>query len=139
MQPPYYLSQEQLQMLQYLQQNQSNLSPQQHQILQQLSNQYRLAQQYQQTLRFQQQQQPRLSSDTHVVEANPLANVCNQSQSLEYGSSKAGSHVVSPNIEPPAYQTSNKTLEASVALSLEPKELPATSDQSDLGKFITQR
>jgi len=53
-QPPFYLSQQQLQMLQYLQQ-QTTLSPQQQAIFQQLTSQYRLMQQHQQQLRLQQQ------------------------------------------------------------------------------------
>lgn len=44
-------------MLQYLQQNQANLTPQQQTIFQQLTHQYRLMQQHQQQLRLQQQQQ----------------------------------------------------------------------------------
>lgn len=55
-QPVYYLSQQQLQMLQYLQQNQNNLTAQQQNVLQQLTTQYRLMQQHQQQVRIQQQQ-----------------------------------------------------------------------------------
>lgn len=44
-------------MLQYLQQNQTNLTSQQQTIFQQLTHQYRLMQQHQQQLRLQQQQQ----------------------------------------------------------------------------------
>lgn len=44
-------------MLQYLQKHQDNLTPQQQNVLQQLSSQYRLMQQHQQQLRLQQQQQ----------------------------------------------------------------------------------
>lgn len=43
-------------MLQYLQQNQNNLTAQQQNVLQQLTNQYRLMQQHQQQVRLQQQQ-----------------------------------------------------------------------------------
>ncbi|XP_055386671.1 lysine-specific demethylase 6A [Condylostylus longicornis] len=56
-QPAIYLSQQQMQMLQFLQQNQSNLNPQQTLLYQQLSNQYRLMTQHQQQIRIQQQQQ----------------------------------------------------------------------------------
>lgn len=52
-QPVYYLSQQQLQMLQFLQQNQNNLTAQQQNVLLQLTNQYRLMQQH---VRIQQQQ-----------------------------------------------------------------------------------
>nr|XP_029715194.1 histone demethylase UTY isoform X1 [Aedes albopictus] len=55
--PNYYLNQQQLQMLQYLQQNQTSLNAQQQQLLQQYTHQYRLMQQHQQQLRLQQQQQ----------------------------------------------------------------------------------
>lgn len=55
-QPPFYLNTQQLQMLQYLQQNQNNLTTQQQNVLQQLTQQYRLMQQHQQQVRLQQQQ-----------------------------------------------------------------------------------
>ncbi|XP_021701532.1 histone demethylase UTY isoform X2 [Aedes aegypti] len=55
--PNFYLNQQQLQMLQYLQQNQTNLNAQQQQLLQQYTHQYRLMQQHQQQLRVQQAQQ----------------------------------------------------------------------------------
>ncbi|GAB0087282.1 lysine-specific demethylase 6A [Sergentomyia squamirostris] len=54
-QPSFYLTQQQMQMLQYLQQNQANLAPNQQEMLQQLTQQYRLMQQHQQQLRLQQQ------------------------------------------------------------------------------------
>lgn len=59
---PQGLSQQQLQMLQYLQQNQANLTSHQQTIFQQLTHQYRLMQQHQQQLRLQQQrtQQPQV-------------------------------------------------------------------------------
>ncbi|XP_015114271.1 histone demethylase UTY isoform X2 [Diachasma alloeum] len=53
--PPFYLNPQQLQMLQFLQQNHGNLSPQQQAHLQQLQLQYRSMQQHQQQLRLQQQ------------------------------------------------------------------------------------
>lgn len=52
-QPSFYLSQQQLQMLQFLQQSQ-NLTPQQQNVLTQLTQQYKLMQQHQQQLRAQQ-------------------------------------------------------------------------------------
>ncbi|XP_052867166.1 histone demethylase UTY [Anopheles cruzii] len=52
--PSFYLTQQQLQMLQLLQ-NQSNLSAQQQSMLQTLMHQYRMMQQHQQQLRLQQQ------------------------------------------------------------------------------------
>lgn len=55
--PSFYLTSQQLQMLQYLQQNQNSLTPQQQQLLLQLQNHYRMMQQHQQQLRLQQQQQ----------------------------------------------------------------------------------
>merc|ERR1719219_3242604 len=54
--PPFYLTQQQLQTLQYLQ-NQPSLLPQQQQVLQQLQHQFRLMQQHQQQMRLQAQQQ----------------------------------------------------------------------------------
>lgn len=44
--PPVFLNQQQLQMLQYLQQNHANLNPQQQSMLHQLTQQYRIMQQY---------------------------------------------------------------------------------------------
>lgn len=55
--PNFYLSPHQIQMMQYLQQNQNSLNTQQQHLLQQLQNHYRLMQQHQQQLRLQQQQQ----------------------------------------------------------------------------------
>ncbi|XP_017470513.1 PREDICTED: lysine-specific demethylase 6A isoform X1 [Rhagoletis zephyria] len=52
-QPAFYLSQQQLQTLQILQQNQSTLNHQEQALFQQLSSQYRLMQQYQQAMRQQ--------------------------------------------------------------------------------------
>ena len=54
--PNFYLSQQQLQTLQYLQ-NQPSLLPQQQQLLHQLQQQFRLMQQHQQQMRLQAQQQ----------------------------------------------------------------------------------
>ena len=55
--PAFYLTQQQLQMLQHLQNNQNSLNPQQQHVLQQLQHHYRLMQQHQQQIRLQQQQQ----------------------------------------------------------------------------------
>lgn len=52
----FYLTTQQLHMLQSLQQNQSSLTPQQQAMLVQLQHQYRAMQQHQQQLRLQQQQ-----------------------------------------------------------------------------------
>ncbi|XP_015609795.1 histone demethylase UTY isoform X2 [Cephus cinctus] len=54
--PPFYLSPQQLQMLQFLQQNHGSLTPQQQGLLAQLQHQYRSMQQHQQQVRLQQQQ-----------------------------------------------------------------------------------
>ncbi|XP_036143128.1 histone demethylase UTY isoform X2 [Monomorium pharaonis] len=54
--PPFYLTQQQIQMLQFLQQNINNLTPHQHNQLVQLQHQYRAMQQHQQQIRLQQQQ-----------------------------------------------------------------------------------
>ncbi|XP_033207500.1 histone demethylase UTY isoform X3 [Belonocnema kinseyi] len=54
--PAFYLSPQQLQMLQCLQQNQGNLSAHQQTVLVQLQHQYRSMQQHQQQIRLQQQQ-----------------------------------------------------------------------------------
>ncbi|XP_044741138.1 lysine-specific demethylase 6A isoform X1 [Chrysoperla carnea] len=54
-QPPFFLGPQQLNNLQFLQQNMANLNPQQQNYLQQLQHQYRLMQQHQQQVRLQQQ------------------------------------------------------------------------------------
>ncbi|KAL1121992.1 hypothetical protein AAG570_003400, partial [Ranatra chinensis] len=54
--PSFYLNHQQLQMLQFLQQNVNTLTPQQTNLLQQLQHQYRMMQQHQQQVRLQQQQ-----------------------------------------------------------------------------------
>uniref|UniRef100_A0A8D8V7C9 Lysine-specific demethylase 6A n=2 Tax=Cacopsylla melanoneura TaxID=428564 RepID=A0A8D8V7C9_9HEMI len=64
--PSFYLNAHQLQTLQFLQQNASNLSPQQQTMLQQLQHQYRLMQQHQQQQRLQQQQQRVLPGNQQV-------------------------------------------------------------------------
>ncbi|GJQ65192.1 hypothetical protein Trydic_g17516, partial [Trypoxylus dichotomus] len=56
--PPFYLNQQQLQLMQNLQQNVVNLNAQQQNLLQQLQHQYRLMQQHQQQLRSQRQPIP---------------------------------------------------------------------------------
>ncbi|KYN04760.1 Lysine-specific demethylase 6A [Cyphomyrmex costatus] len=53
--PPFYLTQQQLQMLHFLQQNINSLTPQQQNVLVQLQHQYRAMQQHQQQIRQQQQ------------------------------------------------------------------------------------
>lgn len=53
-------------MLQYLQQNQNNLTVQQQNVLQQLTQQYRLMQQHQQQLRLQQQQRAAQSQQQQI-------------------------------------------------------------------------
>lgn len=74
-QPVYYLSQQQLQMLQYLQQNQNNLTTQQENVLQQLTNQYRLMQQHQQHVRLQQQ---RTQSGAVPTQQQPSGQIINR-------------------------------------------------------------
>ncbi|XP_048265444.1 histone demethylase UTY isoform X1 [Bombus terrestris] len=54
--PPFYLTSQQLQMLQFLQQNHGSLTTQQQGLLVQLQQQYRCMQQHQQQIRLQQQQ-----------------------------------------------------------------------------------
>lgn len=54
--PPFYLTSQQLQMLQFLQQNHGSLTQQQQGLLAQLQQQYRCMQQHQQQIRLQQQQ-----------------------------------------------------------------------------------
>ena len=73
-QPVYYLSQQQLQMLQYLQQNQNNLTTQQQNVLQQLTNQYRLMQQHQQQVRIQQQQRTQTGGAVQTQQSGQVIN-----------------------------------------------------------------
>ena len=91
--PSYYLSNSQLQMMHYLQQNQSSLQPHQASQLQQLQHNYRLMQQHQMQLRQQQQQSggiqaphvsPGIGQGTYpptgpnVLVRSPTANFNNQ-------------------------------------------------------------
>lgn len=64
--PSFYLTHQQLQMLQHLQKNHENLTPQHQAMLQQLTNQYRMMQQHQQQLRLQQQQQLRGQPGSYI-------------------------------------------------------------------------
>ncbi|KAK9507658.1 hypothetical protein O3M35_007466 [Rhynocoris fuscipes] len=69
--PPYYLNHQQIQMLQFLQQNASTLTPQQTNVLQQLQHQYRMMQQHQQQLRLQQQQQQQQQQPQQTPQQQP--------------------------------------------------------------------
>lgn len=61
-------------MLQYLQQNQNNLTPQQQNVLQQLTNQYRLMQQHQQQVRIQQQQRTQTGAVQQQQQSGQVVN-----------------------------------------------------------------
>ncbi|XP_037928325.1 lysine-specific demethylase 6A [Teleopsis dalmanni] len=133
-QPAFFLSQQQLQMLNFLQQNQSTLNPQQQMVFQQLGNQYRLMQQYQQSMRQQQQlqqqqqqlqlqqqqlqqqqqqqlqvqHQQQLQQQPAVAQGMQLANIHGQMQQMN-------TSVLPPNaddtmnIPPPAYSAPQQT------------------------------
>ncbi|XP_026480473.1 histone demethylase UTY-like isoform X2 [Ctenocephalides felis] len=73
--PGYYLTPQQLQMLQFLQQNASNLTPQQQNMMQHLLQQYRLMQQHQQQLRLQQQQRNQQPTSRPAVPAQPASAI----------------------------------------------------------------
>lgn len=78
--PSFYLSQQQLQMLQHLQKNKDSLNQQQLTMLQQLMHRYQLMQQHQQSLRIQQMQMqqsvgPLMSPQQHQQNAHPLQSV----------------------------------------------------------------
>ncbi|XP_058449727.1 histone demethylase UTY isoform X2 [Malaya genurostris] len=89
-QVPNYLNQQQLQMLQYLQQNQASLNAQQQNLLQQYAHQYRLMQQHQQQLRLQQQQRNQLVQQQQQQQQQPGAATFQGQGSLTVVSSGYG-------------------------------------------------
>ncbi|XP_018332991.1 lysine-specific demethylase 6A isoform X2 [Agrilus planipennis] len=83
-QPSFYLSQNQLQLLHYFQQNISNLSQAQQTMMQQLQQQYRLMQQHQQQFRTQKQQpQSGISSVTRTGQTPTFTGSITQSFSSQ--------------------------------------------------------
>ncbi|GAB6020798.1 Lysine-specific demethylase 6A [Chamberlinius hualienensis] len=89
--PPFYLNQQQIQMLQCMQQNQANLSPQQLGIFQQLQHNYQLMVQHQQQLR--QQRQASLPNGPAGVRP---ASATGPTGSLQ------STHVINPAVQRPA-------------------------------------
>ncbi|XP_040079376.1 lysine-specific demethylase 6A isoform X4 [Ixodes scapularis] len=79
--PPFYLNQQQLQVLGYLQQNQATLNPQQRMVLQQLQQQHRLMQQHKQQLLLQRQQQ----QQGMVTAGQPTAALAGQPGAASFG------------------------------------------------------
>ncbi|XP_076043469.1 utx histone demethylase [Oratosquilla oratoria] len=73
--PHFYLNQQQMQVLHYLQQNQANLSLQQQQQLQQLQQSFRLMQQHQLQLRQQQQLQQQQQQQQQTPQGVPVSQV----------------------------------------------------------------
>lgn len=80
---PNFLTQQQLQMLHTLQQNQNTLTPPQQQLLLQLTNEYRLMQQYTKQQRVQQQQQKQpggfVNGIVHTPESAQFPATCGSS------------------------------------------------------------
>lgn len=77
-----YLSQQQIQMLHYLQQNQPNLTPPQQTLLQQLTNQYRMMQQYQ--ARLQQRTQTPINQSGNINSINGVQQISPRVDSQQF-------------------------------------------------------
>jgi len=115
--PNFYLSQQQVQTLQYLQ-NQPNLLPQQQQLLQQLQHQFRLMQQHQQQMRLQAQQQQNSAGIPRPIQ--PQGSFVNQ------GASQGQAQV------PTSSAGGNSELEG---LNVTDTELESLLSQQDIGSF----
>jgi histone demethylase len=109
--PPFYLTQTQLQTLQYLQ-TQPSLLPQQQQLLHQLQNQFRMMQQHQQQLRLQAQQQQAAAGIPRPVQ--PQGQFSGQA--------------------PPAQAAASSGAELD-GLNVSDKELESLLSQQDIGSF----
>jgi len=110
--PQFYLTQSQLQTLQYLQ-NQPSLLPQQQQLLQQLQHQFRMMQQHQQQMRLQQQQQQAAAGIPRPIQ--PQGQFSGQAA--------------------PAGQAGASSSGDMDGLSVSDKELESLLSQQDIGSF----
>ena len=108
--PHFYLTPQQLQTLQFLQ-NQPHLTPQQQNLLQQLQHQFRLMQQHQQQMRLQAQQQQVVGIPRPV---QPQGQFSQQQQ------------------QAPQQSTSNTEIDG---LNVSDKELESLLSQQDIGSF----
>ena len=110
--PHFFLTQQQLQTLQYLQ-NQPALTPQQQSVLQQLQHQFRLMQQHQQNMRMQQQQQQAVGIPRPVQPQGQFAS------------------------QPPTtHSSSNMNTNTEIdGLNVSDKELESLISQQDIGSF----
>ena len=123
--PPFYLSQQQLQTLQFLQ-NQPSLMPQQQNVLQQLQHQFRLMQQHQQQMRLQAQQQQNAAGIPRPVQpqgsfSSPAAGA-GASQTPASGAAPAAA----------GGSASNTELDG---LNVSDTELESLLSQQDIGSF----
>ena len=112
--PQFYLTQQQLQTLQYLQ-NQPSLLPQQQQLLQQLKHQFRMMQQHQQQMRLQQQQQQAAAGIPRPIQ--PQGQFSGQSAP---STAAASSSSASGDID---------------GINVSDKELESLLSQQDIGSF----
>uniref|UniRef100_T1JK09 Uncharacterized protein n=1 Tax=Strigamia maritima TaxID=126957 RepID=T1JK09_STRMM len=97
--PPFNLSPQQLQMLNYLQQNQANLTVQQQSLLQNLQHSYRLMQQHQhqQQIRMQQQQQQQLRPNSPIIKPPQFASALPNQQQSQQQQQQAGGNAQLPS------------------------------------------
>ncbi|XP_037828645.1 lysine-specific demethylase 6A isoform X1 [Lucilia sericata] len=104
-QPSFFLTQQQLQMLQYLQQKQNNLNSQEEMLLQQLNSQYKLMEQYQHGV-------------IHQSEIDSLNIVKHENKTSQY----ENDHI---NLPPPSYSDNttdpcfSKTTESNIKYTFE--------------------
>ncbi|XP_014102634.2 histone demethylase UTY isoform X1 [Bactrocera oleae] len=155
-QPAFFLSQQQLQTLQFLQQNQSTLNHQEQALFQQLSSQYRLMQQYQQAMRQQntcqlpQNVQAQLQSPSlQPATGQPIHST--PSSSLTPGSITEATGATSSTNAPPAYagtldeqtkvvpKPSTSTIESSVLTQLSPSNDQLGVSDQELQVFLSQK
>lgn len=122
-QPAFFLSQQQLQTLQFLQQNQGNLNAQQEQMLQQLSSQYRLMQQYEETMRTSNEQgQLRSNADIKPI----VDELANSNVPPPYPGSKNSS----------ANNDKSKDAISSLIDSKEFLQMSPSDEQNELGRYF---
>ncbi|XP_004522757.1 lysine-specific demethylase 6A isoform X1 [Ceratitis capitata] len=153
-QPAFYLSQQQLQTLQFLQQNQSTLNHQEQTLYQQLSNQYRLMQQYQQAMRqqnntttcqmpqnvqSQQLQSPSLQTATHSTGTPSSALTPSSSNEATTANSSAGSIDEQAKSAMPKASSSSTTNEAGVLTQLSPSSDQLGVSDQELQVFLSQK
>ncbi|XP_065357101.1 lysine-specific demethylase 6A isoform X2 [Calliphora vicina] len=114
-QPSFFLTQQQLQMLQYLQQKQNNLNSQEEMLLQQLNSQYKLMEQYQHGV-------------IHQNEIDSLNITKNENKAVPFEDERV-------NLPPPSYSDTtidpcfSKTMDTNIKYTFSESNVLGVSDQ----------